>query len=156
MKNLQFIKGVDESVLDSISRTDSQYRRMIRVSCDVLDFDEENRVITVRVAQTAKPTDKVYTAKELIEKANEVFSHLPQDVFKLRFRPLLFAGEGLEAVGPKWVKSNLKKWDMTQRELADQLGVDEFALSKILAEEYEFTRWHKAAFWYFFKALKGS
>ena len=45
----------------------------------------------------------------------------------------------------------LKNKSITQQHLADDLGIDKHVMSKLLGGKYEFTKWHRAAFWYYFK-----
>jgi len=151
MKNLGLL-GLEKPVHDSILTTESKYRQMMKVRCKVLEYDEGTKTAVVRVEQFAKVSDKVFTGAELVAKGREVFSWLPEG-FTVRFRPLLWKGEGLDAVSAEWVKNQLKKHGLYQKDLVDKLGVDYASLSKLLANKYEFTRWHKAAFFYFFKSL---
>lgn len=151
MENLSLL-GLDKAVGDSILTTDGKYRQMMRVRCEVLEYDPETKTVIVRVEQSAKVSDKVFTSAELVEKGKEVFSWLPEG-FTVRFRPLVWKGSGLDAVSAEWVKNMLKKHGLYQKDLVDKLGVDYQSLSKLLSNKYEFTRWHKAAFFYFFKSL---
>lgn len=54
-------------------------------------------------------------------------------------------------INPSWVKLKMEEKKISQRQLAKDLGVDEFIISKLLSNKVGFTRWHKAAFYYYFK-----
>lgn len=138
---------VSDEVREAILRTDANYRKFIQVRCDILEV--KDHAVTVRVEQFKNLKGKVLDKKELIEKGKEVFSHLPAG-FKLHWRPLEWKGEGIDAVTGDWVQNMLKKHGMTQQQLADDLGVDKFALNKLVRGVYGMTNWHKAAFYWYF------
>ncbi len=144
--------GLETAIYDAILRTDSRYQQMMKIRCEVLAFDAAKRVVTVRIEQFKKYTDKVFTDKELVEKAKEVFSHLPES-FTVHYRALTWKGEGIEAISADWVRNQMKKYDLKQTDIVEAFGLDKAVLSKLLNNRYEFTRWHKVAFWYYFKYL---
>lgn len=148
MKNIELLPVADE-VRKAIERTNANYRRHLQICTDILEV--QGNVITVRVEQFKRLTDKVYDRHELIAKAKEVLSHLPDGEFTFHWRPLLWEGEGIQAVSPEWVKRNLKKNGMTQQQLAEAMEVDKHVLSKLLGGTYGMTNWAKAAFYWYFK-----
>lgn len=150
MKNLDLVQ-VDTETRKAIAQTAQAYARFSGLVTDVLEVGEDQ--ITVSIRQVSKTTDRVYDAKELVEKAKEVFSHLPEGRYQIRVRPLTFKGEGMDAVSAEWVKNNLKKYGLSQADLVRDFGVDKHALSKLLSNQTGFTRWHKAAFYFYFKAV---
>ena len=54
-------------------------------------------------------------------------------------------------ISASWVKSMMEATQLTQTKMCDDLGVDKFTMSKLLSNKIGFTRWHKAAFYYYFK-----
>ena len=148
MKNLELLP-VTQEAKQAIQKTDQNYRRFQKISVDILEVD--GNTVTARIEQFDKPGDEVLTAKELIAKGKEVFSHAQN--LEIRWRPLPYTGTGMDAVSPKWVRSMMKKNGLRQSDLVDALSVDKFVISKLLSGEYEFTRWHRSAFWYYFKTL---
>ena len=133
--------------LHAVQSTASNHLRFSQVSTDILEAN--GNTLTVRVKQNRKVSDRVFTPQELIQMGKDVLSHLG-DQYKIQYRPVVFSGEGLEAVSAKWVREHLKKFDMTQKDLCDQLLIDKHVLSKLLSNEFAFTRWHQAAMWYYF------
>ncbi len=147
MQNIKLLP-VTKAVKSAIQKTDTAYRRFQKIRTDVLEV--VGTTITVRVEQFDAVGDTPLTAKELIAKGKEVFSHA--EGLKIQWRPLLYQGKEKDAVGADWVKSMLKKKNITQQQLADDLDIDRHVISKLLSGKYEFTKWHKAAFWLYFKA----
>ena len=141
---------ISQEAKSAIIKADQNYRRFLRIRTDVLAIDGDT--ITVRVEQFDKPGDRVYDAKELIEKGKEVFS--VATTLKYRWRPLVYTGTGMDAVGPEWVRSMAKKHGLSQADLCEALGVDKHVMSKLLSGKYEFTKWHRAAFWHYFNTVK--
>ena len=150
MKNLNLLP-VAEEIREQIAQTARNYAQHLSLETSILDVGAD--FVTVSIKQIDKRTDRVFDKQELIQKAREVFSHLPEGLYKLHIRPLEFAGVGLEAVSADWVKNQLKKHNLHQTDLCDAFGVDKPAMSKLMNNSAGFTRWHKAAFYYYFKAL---
>ena len=147
MKNIDLLP-VSEAVKNAIQKTDSAYRKMIKVGADVLEVHGDTA--TIRIEQFDVTGSDPLSPKELIHKGKEVFSHAG-DAIKIQWRPLVFKGKELDAVGPDWVRSQMKKKGINQQQLADDLGVDRHVMSKLMSGKFEFTKWHRAAFWYYFK-----
>jgi hypothetical protein len=106
MELMKKLPGLDKSLGEKMEKTRLNYQRFLGLKTEILEFD--NKVITVKIEQTRKLTDTVFTRKELIQKANEIFSHLPVG-YKVRIRPLVFKGEGMDAISPAWVRNQMKK-----------------------------------------------
>ena len=150
MKNLNLLP-VSNDVRRAISNTAAAYAAHLHLRTDILEVGED--FITVRIEQTAKVTDQVFDAKALVDKAKEIFSHLPENSYQIRVRPLVFSGDGIQAVSAEWVKNQMKKFGLEQADLVRDLDIDRFAMSKLLSNDSGFTKALKAAFWYYFKSL---
>ncbi len=150
MENLNLIEGLDSSIIDVIERTDKAYRRREKVATDVMVYDPHEKILIVMVKQFKKPTDTVFTKEELFKMGEAVFSHLPEG-YRIHYRARVWTGDGLEAVTAEYVRSEMKKYSLFQDDLADELGIDKHVLSKLMDGHVEFTRWQKAAFFYYFK-----
>ena len=149
MKKLELL-NIPEDVRNALQKSYLTYLRNAKIKIDILDI--QGNVITVRVEQVRKTTDKIFTGKELIERASEVFEVLPEG-FQIRYRPLTFKGEGVEAVSADYVRNMMKRHKITQSELCEAMRIDKYAMSKLLSNQYSFTNWHQSAFYYYFKYL---
>jgi hypothetical protein len=147
MKNIKQLQ-ITEGLRGSIIQRDTKARRFAKIRTDILDVTEN--IVTVRVEQFQAMTDKVFSSQELIEKGKEILNGL-EEYYKIRWRPLEFKGEGLDAVDHKWVRNQMKKHDLRQVDICEALGVDKHVMSKLMSGQYGFTNWHKAAFYYYFK-----
>jgi len=149
MKNIEAL-NLNPDVQSAVLSTDANYRRHLSVAVDILEV--VGNTVTVRVAQTRNLNGTAYEPKELIEKAKEVLSHIPEGRFKYQFRPLVWKGEGLESVDADWVKRRMEEHGIKQADIMTALGSDKQVISKLLSGKYGFTTAWKAAFWYYFLA----
>jgi hypothetical protein len=148
MENIKLL-NLPADVLEAVQRTDANYRRHQSVGVDILDVT--GQTVTVRVSQF-KANCQVFEPKELIEKAKEVLSHIPSNLFAIyHFRPVTFKGEGPEMVDADWVKRRMKETGTTQAQIVSDLKSDKHVISKLLSGKYGFTTAWKAAFFYYFK-----
>lgn len=148
MKNLEKLP-VSNDVRRAISNTAATYAANLHVVADIIEIGDG--YIIVRIEQVAKATDKVHTQKELNQLAHEIFSHLPEGKYQVRVRPLVFTGAGIDAVSASWVKEQMDVNGISAADIARDFHLDRFAVSRVLNNEAGMTRWHKAAFWFYFK-----
>ncbi len=148
MKNIHLL-NLPENVRDAVLLTDSNYRRHQSIGVDIIEV--KGKTVTVRVEQFKKLTEQVFNAKDLIQKAKEVLSHIPETTFKYQFRPLVFKGEGIEMVDADWVKRRMKEKGITQKDIVEAFASDKHVISKLLSGKYGFSTAWKAAFWFYFK-----
>lgn len=146
MNRKKLLSVLPENDVDAILNSMRNYARFEKIKIDILDV--EKGALIVRVEQVAKVDDKVFNSKELTSKAKEVFSNV--DIIA-HYRTLLFKGKGIEAVSPSWVKNQLKKYDLYQKDLVNDMKIDRHVISRLLSGKYEFTKWHKAAFFFYFR-----
>lgn len=150
MKNLDKL-AVPNAVRRAIANTAGAYAANLHVRTDIVEIGDG--YIVVRIEQFAKPTDRAFDQKELNRLAHEIFSHLPAGQYQVRVRPLVFTGAGLDAVSDAWVKEQMTAHGISAADLAKAFHVDRPAMSRVLNNEAGFTRWHKAAFWFYFSSL---
>lgn len=122
---------------------------------DIEILETENTALKVRVKQARKDTDKVLTNKELYDRAKEALLPL-QESYKLHILPVTWSGPEIENVSASWVHSKMAKHGLKQKDLMDKLNVDKHVISKLLNNDFAFTRWHKAAFYYLFISLEAT
>jgi hypothetical protein len=147
MKNLKGI--LSPELYSSVYNRFTNLSRFARVKFDF--FTKEDNVIIINVTQFEKLTDHIYSEKELIEFTREFVDILEKEGYKVHINPKPYESDEMGNISAAWVKEQMKKKGVSQRFLAKEFGVDEFVMSKILNNKIGFTRWHKAAFFYYFK-----
>lgn len=141
---------IDEAKKQTILESAGNYLRHARIKTDIVAIS--GSVITVRIEQVEKLTDKVFTGKELAERAKLIFAPIAGE-FTIRVRPLVFSGTGADAVSAEYVRNSMKKHGLTQTDLCAALGIDKTTISRLMNGKIGFTRWHRLAFYHYFKNL---
>lgn len=91
MKGIEKLTFASTEQLDQLLHSANQYKRFSRVSLEVLTV--ENSSVNVKVTQQESEVNKYLTAKELIERTEEVFSKVvPSNIkFSIEASPYLSA-----------------------------------------------------------------
>lgn len=121
-----------------------------------VDFDfsmKDSKQIIINVSQYEKLTDEIYSEKELIEFTRSFTDLLENEGYIVDIYACPYSGDELSRISASWVKGKMEEKGISQRGLSKALGVDEFVMSKLLSNRIGFTRWHKAAFFYYFKNI---
>jgi len=61
--------------------------------------------------------------------------------------------EDIEKVNTRYIHERLEENGLIPADLVDFLGIDKSTISLLLNNYKPLTKWHKATFYYFFKAL---
>lgn len=109
--------------------------------------------IVINVRHNERMTDKIYEESEIRAFLREHVDIIESVGFKVHINVLPYESDEMGHISAAWVKEQMKKKGLSQRFLAKEFGVDEFIMSKILNNKIGFTRWHKAAFYYYFKNM---
>ena len=62
--------------------------------------------------------------------------------------------EKTKEVTAHWIKQQMETRKLKTKDLVAFLDIDKSTLSSILNENVSLTKWHKAAFYYFFKSFE--
>ena len=148
MKNLELLPLPEEKKkkLKTFAR---MYRQNARIFIDVVSF-EENRII-VRIEQKELINGTFLNKNELIERAREMFKgEIPED-WKLIVSPVNYNPQDIESVSAIWITRRMHDLGIRAKHICKSTGIDKSTISSLLSGEKELTKWHKAAFYYFFK-----
>lgn len=83
MENINLLQ-IDEMTRQEIQEAAEKYDRFLGLKVSILEVGID--FITVRIT-IGKKTEYTYQPKELVEKAKEVFSSLPNGLYQIRVRP---------------------------------------------------------------------
>ena len=126
MKNLELLPLSDESK-KRLAEFAKQYRRMAHIVVEIVSYSD-NRLI-VRIEQKDMVNNILLSKKELMERAREMFKGEIPDDWKLTVSAVNF----------------------DRKDISNYTGIDKCTLSSLFAGDKELTKWHKVAFYYFFK-----
>lgn len=148
MKNLDLLPISEESK-KLIANSALMYRRYAHVIIEVVSFND-NRLI-VRAEQKDMVNDKHLTKKELTERVREIFTgNIPED-WKLTVSAVDFDRKDIDAISVDWLKKRMEKLGLKNKHISNHTGIDKCTVSSIISGDKELTKWHKIAFYYFFK-----
>lgn len=148
------MKGIEKLSLTPdqkklIEASEQQYKRYARVYFEVVSFTGSELI--VKVWQMENPGGKYLTAKELIERAKEVFSVVP---VKVHCRPVPFSPDSLKSFTVQDVIRKMDEHGLKPKDLVRLLDIDKSSLSLILSGGRELSKGNRAMFYYLFKYLE--
>ena len=148
MKNLELLPLPEEKKkrLKTFSR---MYRQNARVFIEVVSF--EGRRIVVRVEQKELVNGRFLNKKELIDRTREMFKGEIPDDWKLIVSPVDYNPQDIESISSNWITKRMNDLGIRAKHICKSTGIDKSTISSILSGEKELTKWHKTAFYYFFK-----
>lgn len=147
--HLTRITSLTEDEQQKIRTSKLMYQRHAQVGLEVLHYDDSTRTATVRIRQH-EPFGNRLPEADLHRIARHIFEHAPH--LTIVSEAEVFEGTELQMIDADWVRQRMNDHGMKQRELTAALGLDESHLSKILRGHLGFTRFSRAAFYWFFRA----
>jgi hypothetical protein len=148
MKNLNLLPVSEESKkrLETFAR---MYRQNARIFIEVVSCNE-NRLI-VRAEQKELVTGKYLTKKELTERVRDMFKDEISKDWKITVSAVDFDRKDIDSVSVDWLKKRMEKLGLKNKHVSNHTGIDKCTVSSIMNGDKELTKWHKIAFYYFFK-----
>ena len=151
MNSLDVLKiNQEDKTLLKKSATDQM--RFLGLEYSILATEEKS--ITILIRQKRLINDKVLTKAELVERAKD-FLKVPSiaDDTAIHVRPIVFNVTDSEVVNHFWIQQQMQKNNLQLKHLVEIIGIDKSTLSELVSGKSSLTKWHKAAFYYFFKSL---
>lgn len=148
MKNLDLLPLTAE-VKKRLEEFAKQYHRMAHIVVEIVSY-EEGRLI-VRAEQKDLVNGKFLSKKELTERVRDMFKGEIPEEWKLTVSAVNFDRKDIDNITVAWLKSRMEKLSIKAKHLSNYTGIDKCTLSSILSGDKDLTKWHKVAFYYFFK-----
>ncbi|MDR2650694.1 MAG: hypothetical protein LBC68_00035 [Prevotellaceae bacterium] len=148
MKNIDILP-LSEEVKRRLETFAKMYRQNAHIIIEIVSF-KENRII-VRAEQKDLVNDKFLSKKELTERVREMFQGEIPETWKLTVSAVDFDRKDIDAVSVEWIKNRMNKLNIKSKHVSVHTGIDKSTISSILNKNKELTKWHKVAFYYFFK-----
>ncbi len=148
MKNLDLLPISDEN-RKKLSVSAQMYRRYAHLVIEIISFNE-NRVI-VRAEQKDSMSGKQLNKKEIVERVREMFKGTIPEDWKLTVSAVDFDRKDIDAMNDEWIRRRMNNLGIKSKQLTTYTGIDKCTISSILNGEKDLTKWHKTAFYYFFK-----
>jgi hypothetical protein len=148
MKNIDILPLSEEAKkrLETFAR---MYRQNAHIVIEIVSF-KDNRLI-VRAEQKDLVNSKFLSKKELTERVREMFQGEIPETWKLTVSAVDFDRKDIDAVSVEGIKNRMDTLDINNKHVSVHTGIDKSTISSILNGNKELTKWHKVAFYYFFK-----
>jgi hypothetical protein len=155
MKNLDLLPITDEQK-QKITTGTKMYQQYAHIVIEIISF-KDNRLI-VRVEQKDKVDEKrpFLTKRELTERVRDLFKDAIPHEWKMTVSAVDFDRKDIDTVSVDWLKRRMHRLGLRNKHISNYTGIDKCTISSILAGEKELTKWHKVAFYYFFKYQESS
>ena len=148
MKNLNLLP-ISEEKKKRLATFARMSKQGARIYVEIISFDKDQLV--VRVEQKEMVNGNFFNHKELIERTREMFNGEIPENWKLIVSAVDSNKEDIEKINPQWIVKRMKQLGFKGKHISSRIGIDRSTISSILTGEKELTKWHKAAFYYFFK-----
>jgi hypothetical protein len=150
MKGLEQLTWLSGSQKALLKRSAQMYKQHARIYFEVLNVKDQQ--VDIKVNQSPNPAEKYLSAKDLTERANEVFKGaIPEDY---SFRVIAVPYKFLDIVDLEYINNKKEELGLADIELSRLLDIRKENLSRLLNDKRGLTKWHKAAFYYLFKNLE--
>ncbi|HOG04630.1 MAG TPA: hypothetical protein PK978_00125 [Paludibacter sp.] len=148
MKNIELLP-IPEENKKRISQMAAMYRRNARIFIDIVSF-KDNRLI-VRVEQKELVNGLKLSKKELTTRVREMLAGEIPASWKLTVSAVDYDRKDIDAITAEWLKRKMENLNLKSRTVSAYTGIDKSTLSSLLSGDKNLTKWHKVAFYYFFK-----
>lgn len=125
------------------------YKKNAHIIIEVVSF--ENERLIVRAEQKDFVNGKKLNKKELSERVRDMFRGEIPDEWKLTVSAVDFDRKDIDAINAGWINEKMAKLGLKNKTVSSHTGIDKCTLSSIINGEKDLTKWHKVAFYYFFK-----
>lgn len=150
----EFESELPEHIYTTLYKRFTHLHRFTPLSFDFVKVDQKNKIAVLSVRQTSKLTDELYTGKEMADFSRSFVSILEKEGWTVHINAKVFVAENqFSEISAAWIISKMQDYGISINRMAKDLGVDRFVISKILDNKIGLTRWHKAAFYYYFNSL---
>jgi hypothetical protein len=151
MKNIDLLP-ISEEAKKRLNEFALQYRKFAKVFIEIVSFS--NNWLIVRVEQKELVNGKQLTRAELINRASELFKGEIPEEWKVSISAADFDRKDIDNVNAEWINKKLEKLNLKAKHISSHTGIDKSSLSLLLSGTRELTKWHKVAFYYFFKYME--
>lgn len=148
MKNLELL-NIDDDAKIKIQEIVKMYKRFGKIYIDILDVIVDE--VYVSVEQKEEVNGKMLNAKELINRAKELFKKTLPAFYKVRIRPIV--KPELDKIDSRWISLRMKQYKLQPKNLVRFFNIDKSTISRDIQKD-NLTRYQRVAFYYFFKNLE--
>jgi predicted XRE-type DNA-binding protein len=147
--------NISQEDKNTLAQSALNQSRFLGLEYQVMASDDKS--ITLLIRQKRLVNDKILTKQELIERGKEFLIVPTLDPnLDLRIRPIIYNIAESEVVTSQWVQHKMLQHGLKLKNLVEIMGINKSSLSELVSGKENLTKWHKATFYYFFKALENT
>ena len=148
MKGIELVSFLTDDQKKLLEVSEINYKRYGRIYISIVSFN--GNILVVKISQKENEAQKYLRAKELRERAKEVFKGIIPDNIKLHIGVVPYTQDSLSEISIEWIKEQQNTYGISDAELAKFVNIDQANLFRIFNQR-GLTKIHKALFYYFFK-----
>ena len=148
MKGIELLSFLTDDQKKLLEVSEINYKRYGRIYISIVSFN--GSVLVVKISQKDNEAQKYLRAKELRERAKDVFEGIVPDNIKLHIGAVPYTQDSMSEISIEWIKEQQNKFGISDAELAKFVNIDQANLFRIFNQR-GLTKIHKALFYYFFK-----
>lgn len=148
MKGIELLP-VSEEAKARLSTFAALYKKNAHIVIEVVSC--KNGRVIVRAEQKDAVNGLLLNKKELSERVREMFDGEIPAEWKLTVSATDYDRADIDAVDAAWISRRMEQLGLKNKTVSGHTGIDKCTLSSITNGKKELTKWHKVAFYYFFK-----
>lgn len=148
MKGIELLSFLTDDQKKLLDVSEINYKRYGRIYISIVSFN--GSMLVVKISQKENEAQKYLSAKELRERAKDVFEGIVPDNTKLHIGAVPYTQDSMSEISIEWIKEQQNKFGISDAELAKFVNIDQANLFRIFNQR-GLTKIHKALFYYFFK-----
>lgn len=148
MKGIELLSFLTDDQKKLLEVSEINYKRYGRIYISIVSFN--GSVLVVKISQKDNEAQKYLSAKELRERAKDVFEGIVPSNIKLHIGAVPYTQDSMSEISIEWIKEQQNKFGISDAELAKFVNIDQANLFRIFNQR-GLTKIHKALFYYFFK-----
>lgn len=148
MKGIELLP-VNEEAKARLNTFAALYKKNAHIVIEVVSC--KNGRVIVRAEQKDAVNGLLLNKKELSERVREMFDGEIPAEWKLTVSAADYDRADIDAVDAAWINRRMERLGLKNKTVSGHTGIDKCTLSSIINGNKELTKWHKVAFYYFFK-----
>jgi hypothetical protein len=138
--------NLENHQVKTLERSIGNLRAHSKLEFRILENNSFSYTIQVKQIE-ATDTGRIFTQKELVERASGIFGLIEGYTFK--YIPVTYSPD-FSIVNVDWINDQMKEFDLKNSDISRQTGIDKSTLSLLFTGRKNFTLIHKALFYFYF------
>ena len=131
----------------ALDQTLLKLRASSKLEFKILEKEESTFTIQIKQVELTE-TGRIFTQKELVEKASKVFGQI--EGYSFKYIPVTYSID-FSHVDLDWINNQMKEFNLLNSDISRQTGIDKATLSLLFVGRKNLTLIHKALFYFYFE-----